>query len=75
MFAGTRGLLDDVAIDQVREFERAMLDYFRGPAKALREELVKAASFKGLEDRVTEALKAFKQSWRPSEPARAMQKQ
>jgi len=66
MFAGTRGLLDDVAIDKVREFERAMLDYFRGPAKALRDELVKAASFKGLEDRVTEALKAFKQTWRPA---------
>jgi F-type H+-transporting ATPase subunit alpha len=66
MFAGTRGLLDDVAIDKVREFERAMLDYLRGPAKALRDELVKAASFKGLEDRVTEALKAFKQTWRPA---------
>jgi F-type H+-transporting ATPase subunit alpha len=66
MFAGTRGLLDDVAIDKVREFERAMLDYMRGPAKALRDELMKAASFKGLEDRVTEALKAFKQTWRPA---------
>jgi hypothetical protein len=43
---------------------RNMLDYFRGPQKALRDELAAAKSFKGLDEKFVAALKTFKQSWK-----------
>ena len=66
MFAGSKGFLDDVAIDKVSVFERDMLNYFQGPQKPLRDELAKAKSFKGIEDKFLAALRTFKQSWKPS---------
>ncbi|MSQ91040.1 MAG: F0F1 ATP synthase subunit alpha, partial [Phycisphaerales bacterium] len=64
MFAGSKGFLDDVAIDKVNKFETDMLNYFKGPQKSLRDELSKAKSFKGLEDKFIAALRTFKQSWK-----------
>ncbi|MSR44918.1 MAG: F0F1 ATP synthase subunit alpha [Phycisphaerales bacterium] len=66
MFAGSKGLLDDVAIDKVNAFESDMLSYFKGPQKSLRDELSKSKSFKGLEDKFLAALRSFKQSWKPA---------
>jgi F-type H+-transporting ATPase subunit alpha len=50
LFAGSKGLLDDVDLDKVLEFERALLDYFHGPQKPLLDKLVEAGSFKKRED-------------------------
>jgi F-type H+-transporting ATPase subunit alpha len=64
MFAGSKGFMDDVVKEKVSQFESNMLDYFRGPQKALRDELAAAKSFKGLDEKFVDALKTFKQSWK-----------
>ena len=63
IFAGSKGLLDDVDLDKVLDFERALLDYFHGPQKALRDKLVEAGSFKGMEDDFIAAMHDFKANW------------
>jgi F-type H+-transporting ATPase subunit alpha len=71
IFCASKGFLDDVARDQVRRYEDELLEHFRGPQRALRDELVKAKSFKGLEDKFMAAMKAFKQAWRPDAKKKA----
>ncbi len=66
IFAGSKGLLDDVDPDQVLPFEQALLDYFAGPKKDLRDKLVEARSFKGIEDDFIAAMRDFKSNWVPS---------
>jgi F-type H+-transporting ATPase subunit alpha len=63
IFAGTKGLLDDLKTTQVHDFERDLLDYFRGPMKDLRQQLVEARSFKGIEDKFLDAMREFKANW------------
>ena len=63
IFAGARGFLDDVAISKVADFERDLLEYFRGKGKALRDKLVEERSFKKLEDEFKAACKDFKTGW------------
>ena len=63
IFSGSKGLLDDVDLDKVLEFERALLDYFHGPQKPLRDKLVAAGSFKGMEDEFIAAMRDFKANW------------
>ena len=64
IFAGSKGFLDDVAKDKVPQFERDLLDYFRGSQRALRAELESARSFKGLEEKFMAAMKSFKAAWK-----------
>jgi F-type H+/Na+-transporting ATPase subunit alpha len=71
IFAGTRGLLDDVEVRHVPAFERDLLEYFRGPKKELRRVLTEAKSFKGLEDQFTGTIKQFKSTWQPPQTAAA----
>ncbi len=66
IFAGSKGLLDDVPVPAVPKFEREMLENFRGPNKALRDQLADKKSFKGIEDSFVAALKAFKAAFRAS---------
>ena len=66
MFAGSKGILDDVALDKVNAFERDMLAYFAGPQRALRAELAAGKSFKGLDEKFLSALKTFKSAWKPA---------
>ncbi len=66
IFAGSKGYLDNLALNRVHDFERDLLEYFRGPRKELRQQLVEAQSFKGLEDQFAAALKEFKTSWTAS---------
>ncbi len=61
IFAGTRGFLDTLKLDTVHEFERELLEHFRGPKKELRRKLEEARSFKGLEDEFKAAMKEFKE--------------
>ena len=66
IFAGSKGYLDDLPLNKVHDFERDLLEYFRGPKKALRGELAKTGSFKGIEDQFKACLKDFKASWTAS---------
>ncbi len=63
IFAGANGFLDDLENKIVPAFESALLEYMRGPGKELREKLVEARSFKGLEDDFNTVLNDFKGSW------------
>ena len=66
IFAGSKGILDDIDLDKVLQFERALLDHFNGPKKALRDKLVEAGSYKGIEDDFLNAMRDFKANWAPS---------
>ena len=64
--AGTEGVLDDIAVTDVRRFLGDLVTHFEGPEKALRGELATKLTFKGndLKDRVIAACKAFRASWK-----------
>jgi F-type H+-transporting ATPase subunit alpha len=66
IFAGSKGLLDDLPPNQVHDFEAALLDHFRGANRELRATLAEKKSFKGLEDQCIAAMKAFKAMWKPA---------
>jgi len=66
IFAGSKGLLDTLPLNQVHAFERDLLDYFRGPRKATRDKLAQKKSFKGIEDEVMDAMREFKANWKPA---------
>ena len=63
IFAGSKGLLDDVAVDQIAPFEKDLLAHMNGPGKAVRDELAKLKDIdKSLEPRLIEEIKKFKAS-------------
>jgi F-type H+-transporting ATPase subunit alpha len=64
IFAGSKGILDDVPVNAVPKFERELLENLRGPNKALRDQLADKKSFKGIEDQFLAAIKAFKAAFR-----------
>ena len=66
IFAGSKGLLDDVDLDKVLDFEESLLEYFKSTKKDLRDKLVEARSFKGLEDEFISAMRDFKSNWVPA---------
>lgn len=69
VFAGIRGLLDDVPINQVAGFAKALLDHFAGPAIALRQELVADQAFSDeLKEKFNQAKQDFKAGWSVPEP-------
>ena len=63
IFAGSKGILDDLPMDKVHDFENDMHAHFNGPAKALRDELVASRSFKEIGDKFLEEIKQFKSVW------------
>jgi F-type H+-transporting ATPase subunit alpha len=66
IFAGTKGFLDDVPLNQVAGFEKAMLAYFQTGGKAVWSDLDKTKALDAaLEKKLTEALQAFKSTWKP----------
>jgi len=65
IFAGSKGILDDVPVPAVPKFERELLENFRGPNKVLRDQLVEKKSFKGIDAQFLDAIKAFKAAFRP----------
>ncbi|HEY5648428.1 MAG TPA: F0F1 ATP synthase subunit alpha [Nitrospiria bacterium] len=62
IFAGVKGYVDDLPVDQVRRFEDEMIKYFEKEGKAVRDEL---AQKKALDDemagKISAALDAFKE--------------
>ncbi|MCC7145663.1 MAG: F0F1 ATP synthase subunit alpha [Phycisphaeraceae bacterium] len=64
IFAGTRGLLDDLPINQVGAFTKALVEHFAGPQGALRNELAKTKAFSDqLQQQFLAAMKEFKQAY------------
>ncbi|MBB6430411.1 F0F1 ATP synthase subunit alpha [Algisphaera agarilytica] len=65
IFAGGKGALDDLTIEQVQPFAAALIEHFNGPGKALRDELAEKKTLKkdGLADRLEEEVKNFKSGW------------
>ena len=64
IYAGTKGFLDNVALDKVAEFETAMLDHFQTSGKAVWDELdQKRAMDDGLVQKLEAELERFKSSW------------
>ena len=64
IYAGSTGALDSVPVDKVLAFAGKLLEYFQGPAKAVRDEL---AEKKAIDDTLAEkfkaAIKDFKTGW------------
>ena len=64
IYAGTKGFLDTVALDKVKEFEKAMLEYFQTSAKGVWDELNESKALSGdLEKKLVDALNNFKGGW------------
>jgi len=64
IFAGSNGYLDDVAVDEVPQFSRQLLDHFNGPGAAVRAELAESRAFDdALEAKVKELMNQFKTTW------------
>ena len=64
IFSASRGYLDDVPVPQVSKFEEGLLNYFRTQKAELRAKLVKAKSFKGIEDEFKAAVASYKAGFR-----------
>ena len=63
IYAGSKGFLDDLELAQVSEFAAAMIEYFHGPAAAVRDELAAAQAISDeLGEKISAAIEAFKQS-------------
>ena len=65
IFAGSKGFLDDIDLDHVHAFEADLIELFQSSKKDLRDKLVEAKSFKGLEDEFNAAVRDFKANWTP----------
>ncbi|MBN8643640.1 MAG: F0F1 ATP synthase subunit alpha [Planctomycetes bacterium] len=63
IFAGTKGLLDDVAVPDLAAFERGLLAWMNSQGKAVRDELAKLKDIdKTLEPKLIEEIKKYKAS-------------
>ena len=66
IFAGSKGLLDDLALDQVAAFSSAMIEHMAGPGIEIRNELAQNKAFTPeLEEKMIKALGDFKAGWQP----------
>jgi F-type H+/Na+-transporting ATPase subunit alpha len=64
IFAGSKGMLDDVPVKEVPVFAKEMVEYFKTGGAAARAELVTKQSFKGdVEEKVKAAINTFKASY------------
>ena len=64
IYAGTRGFLDDLPINQVEAFASALVNHFQTAAVDLRNELVEAQAFSDdLEAKFKKAIGDFKSGW------------
>lgn len=69
IFAGSKGYLDDVALDKVDRFESEMLDYFTTAGKPVWDELnTKRALDDDLVAKLESAISSFKAQWDPNAP-------
>ena len=59
IFCASKGILDKMPLDEVHAFEAALLEHFHSSAKALRDQLVEAKSFKTIGDAFEAEIKTF----------------
>jgi len=65
IYAAGKGFMDDVAIKNVADFEKGLLDYFTTTGKPVRDELAqKKALDADLEKKLTSAITGFKSAWK-----------
>ncbi|MFG0242985.1 MAG: F0F1 ATP synthase subunit alpha [Phycisphaerales bacterium JB054] len=65
IYAGTKGYLDDVALEKVSQFEKDLLDYFQSSGKPIWDEInEKNALDSDLEKKLADAIRAFKSGWK-----------
>ena len=65
IFAGTRGFMDDIPVPSVRAFEDGLLNYMKGSAKPVYDELDQKRSLDGgLDKKLEDAIKAFKSTFK-----------
>ena len=65
IFAGAKGHLDDVELENVADFEAALLKYMQGPGATVRDELASIKAIDSeLEGKLNEAIRAFKREWK-----------
>jgi F-type H+-transporting ATPase subunit alpha len=65
IFAGTRGYLDDVPLNKVRDFENGLLRYMQTVGKPVWDELHTTRSLDGgLDKKLEDAVKAFKSTFK-----------
>lgn len=66
IFAGSKGFMDDVPVNQVGAFEKALLAHMKGAGSGVRDELVKLRDIdKTMEGKLGEEIKRFKSGWKP----------
>ncbi len=67
IYAGVRGFLDELPLNQVDAFEKGLLEHFKTSAKAVRDELVEKRAFNdALEAKMKDAISAFKERFKAS---------
>ena len=66
IFTGSKGLLDDLSLDQVASFSAAMIEHMAGPGVEIRNELAQNKAFTPeLEEKLLKTLRDFKAGWQP----------
>ncbi|MEM7228030.1 MAG: F0F1 ATP synthase subunit alpha [Planctomycetota bacterium] len=67
IFAGSKGILDDLPLDQVHAFEDALVDHMKTGNKDLYDQLSEKKSFKGeLGESFEKVCREFKKNWSPA---------
>jgi F-type H+/Na+-transporting ATPase subunit alpha len=66
IFAASKGLMDDIPVANVREFEKGLIAYMQGVGKPVRDELAAKRDIKAVESKLMEAATAFKSTFKVS---------
>ncbi|MFN0010047.1 MAG: F0F1 ATP synthase subunit alpha [Phycisphaerales bacterium] len=64
IFAASRGLMDDIPVTAVREFESGLIAYLNGTGKAARDALAEKKDIKAVEKQLLDACNAFKSTFK-----------
>ncbi len=64
LFAASRGLMDDIPVTAVREFERGLIAYINGIGKSACDALAEKKDIKAVEKQLLDACNAFKSTFK-----------
>ncbi|HZW06785.1 MAG TPA: F0F1 ATP synthase subunit alpha, partial [Phycisphaerales bacterium] len=64
IFAASKGLMDDLPVTSVAQFEKGLLEYMRGLGKSVRDELSTKRDIKAVEKPLMDAIAAFKSTFK-----------
>ena len=72
LFAGTRGFLDDVPVDEVNRFEKMLMEYFRANGKDVLKTIRKEKKLNDkLEEKISNLIKEFSKTYVPETKQKA----